>query len=59
MSTTHATDAGKPAELARFAHHEELEIHKLFRALVKFEGSDLHLKVGSPRSFAWAGRCGH
>jgi twitching motility protein PilT len=25
----------------------ELEVDKLFRALVKFEGSDLHLKVGS------------
>jgi twitching motility protein PilT len=29
-------------------HKEELEIDKLFRALVKFEGSDLHLKVGRP-----------
>src|SRR5215470_17970383 len=28
--------------------HEELEIDKLFRALVKLEGSDLHLKVGKP-----------
>ncbi|HZZ28146.1 MAG TPA: PilT/PilU family type 4a pilus ATPase [Pirellulales bacterium] len=28
--------------------HEELEIDKLFRALVKLEGSDLHLKVGRP-----------
>ncbi len=27
---------------------EELEIDKLFRALVKFEGSDLHLKTGLP-----------
>ncbi len=27
---------------------QELEIDKLFRALVKLEGSDLHLKVGSP-----------
>jgi twitching motility protein PilT len=26
--------------------HEEFEIDKLFRALVKLEGSDLHLKVG-------------
>lgn len=26
----------------------ELEIDKLFRALVKFEGSDLHLKVNAP-----------
>jgi twitching motility protein PilT len=27
---------------------QELEIDKLFRALVKLEGSDLHLKVGRP-----------
>ena len=27
---------------------EELQIDKLFRALVKLEGSDLHLKVGCP-----------
>ena len=28
--------------------HEELEVDKLFRACVKLEGSDLHLKVGQP-----------
>ncbi len=28
--------------------HGELEIDKLFKALVKLEGSDLHLKVGKP-----------
>ncbi len=28
--------------------HEELEIDKLFRACVKLDGSDLHLKVGQP-----------
>src|SRR5262245_37474527 len=28
--------------------HEDLEIDKLFKALVKLEGSDLHLKVGRP-----------
>jgi len=28
--------------------HEELEIHKLFRAVVKLEGSDLHLKADRP-----------
>ena len=28
--------------------HEEFDIDKLFRALVKLEGSDLHLKVGLP-----------
>ena len=27
---------------------EELEVDKIFRALVKLEGSDLHLKVGRP-----------
>jgi twitching motility protein PilT len=27
---------------------EELEVDKIFRALVKLEGSDLHMKVGSP-----------
>jgi len=27
---------------------EELEVDKMFRALVKLEGSDLHLKVGRP-----------
>ena len=48
MSTTHAHENEKPPELARFGgRHGELEIDKLFRALVKFEGSDLHLKVGS------------
>jgi twitching motility protein PilT len=35
--------------LQRLALQErELEVDKLFRALVKLEGSDLHLKVGSP-----------
>ncbi len=28
--------------------HQELEVDKLFRALVKLEGSDLHLKVNMP-----------
>ncbi|WP_390621448.1 type IV pilus twitching motility protein PilT [Novipirellula artificiosorum] len=28
--------------------NEELEVDKIFRALVKLEGSDLHLKVGQP-----------
>ena len=27
---------------------QELEVDKIFRALVKLEGSDLHLKVGQP-----------
>jgi twitching motility protein PilT len=28
--------------------HEELDVDKYFRALVKLEGSDLHMKVGRP-----------
>ena len=30
------------------APHQDLEIDKLFRACVKLEASDLHLKVGRP-----------
>jgi twitching motility protein PilT len=44
------------AEVARFrAKREEQEIDKLFRALVKHEGSDLHLKVGLPPYIRVAG----
>lgn len=36
-------------DIERFLHHHrELEVDKLFRALVKLEGSDLHMKVGRP-----------
>ena len=36
-------------EIAEFVPpQEELEIDKIFRACVKLEGSDLHLKVGKP-----------
>jgi twitching motility protein PilT len=35
-------------EIQKFVHKKEYEIDKLFRALVKLEGSDLHLKVGKP-----------
>jgi Tfp pilus assembly pilus retraction ATPase PilT len=36
-------------EIAEFIPpQEELEIDKIFRACVKLEGSDLHLKVGKP-----------
>ena len=36
-------------EAAKFLKaREELEVDKIFRALVKLEGSDLHLKVGRP-----------
>ncbi|MAR08870.1 MAG: twitching motility protein PilT [Blastopirellula sp.] len=35
--------------MARFTkEREELEVDKIFRALVKLEGSDLHMKVGNP-----------
>ena len=37
------------AEIKRFSSgHRELEIDRLFRTLVKLEGSDLHLKAGKP-----------
>lgn len=35
-------------EITRFVHKKDYEINKLFRALVKLEGSDLHLKVDKP-----------
>ena len=36
-------------DAARFLKsREELEVDKIFRALVKLEGSDLHMKVGRP-----------
>ncbi len=55
MATT-ASNAEKPdmtnnlaEDMERFSgKRKELEIDKLFRALVKLEGSDLHLKAGRP-----------
>ncbi|MCS7305257.1 MAG: PilT/PilU family type 4a pilus ATPase [Thermoguttaceae bacterium] len=38
-----------------FGKRQELEIDKLFRAVVKLEGSDLHLKVGRPPHVRIAG----
>ncbi len=38
-----------------FGPQKDLEIDKLFRALVKLEGSDLHLKVGRPPHVRVAG----
>src|SRR6187397_2237153 len=36
-------------DVSRFIRvKKDLEVDKLFRALVKFEGSDLHMKVGRP-----------
>jgi twitching motility protein PilT len=44
------------ADTERFrAKREELEIDKLFRALIKLEGSDVHLKVGLPPYIRVAG----
>jgi len=44
------------ADRKRFlGQREEFEIDKLFRAVVKLEGSDLHLKVGSPPFIRVAG----
>jgi twitching motility protein PilT len=37
------------------AKREELEVDKFFRALVKLEGSDLHMKVGAPADDPRAG----
>ena len=43
------TKAEEAARLERFMHKKkELEVDKYFRALVKAEGSDLHMKVGKP-----------
>ncbi len=42
MATTQESDQQRFLD-----RHEEYEIDKLFRALVKLEGSDLHLKVNS------------
>ncbi len=40
---------GDDIDVSRFIRvRKDLEIDKLFRALVKFEGSDLHMKVGKP-----------
>jgi twitching motility protein PilT len=47
-------DSGHDDDLAAFLmqrlslQDEELEVDKIFRALVKLEGSDLHMRVGSP-----------
>src|SRR6185369_5060811 len=44
-SSTHHFKSGAERFLGK---RKELEIDKLFKALVKLEGSDLHLKVGKP-----------
>ncbi|MGO9109886.1 MAG: type IV pilus twitching motility protein PilT [Thermoguttaceae bacterium] len=47
MTTPEKNESESPVEPRRFARNGELEIDKLFRALVRFDGTDLHLKVGS------------
>lgn len=47
----HPSTHDQTAELLRqrlLGKREELEVDKYFRALVKLEGSDLHMKVGRP-----------
>jgi len=50
MSTTESTAAAAAVPEARAAQgpRQPLEIDRLFEALVKLQGSDLHLKVGQP-----------
>jgi twitching motility protein PilT len=49
MASTEQSTPTVDHDVARFLQdREELEVDKLFRALVKLEGSDLHLKVGRP-----------
>jgi twitching motility protein PilT len=45
----HASDPNEELLKQRLiVKHEELDVDKYFRALVKLEGSDLHMKVGRP-----------
>ena len=49
MASTEQPAANVDKVMERFLQKkEELEVDKIFRALVKLEGSDLHLKVGRP-----------
>ena len=51
-------DATVDAMVQRFTvKREELEVDRYFRALVKLEGSDLHMKVGQPPWNLSAPRC--
>ena len=47
--------SAEPNNIAPYVHKEEYEIDRLFRALVKCKGSDLHLKVGRPPMLRVAG----
>ena len=49
MASTEQSAGNVEQVMERFLQKkEELEVDKIFRALVKLEGSDLHLKVGRP-----------
>ena len=49
MASTEQPASNVDKVMERFLQKkEELEVDKIFRALVKLEGSDLHLKVGRP-----------
>lgn len=48
MSTESQASQVSQEDIAAFVPPQELEIDKIFRACVKLEGSDLHLKVGKP-----------
>lgn len=48
-ATSEASKNGNDIDVASFMRvKKDLEVDKLFRALVKLQGSDLHLKVGKP-----------
>ncbi len=47
--------SAEPNNIAPYVRKEEYEIDRLFRALVKCKGSDLHLKVGRPPMLRVAG----
>jgi twitching motility protein PilT len=49
IQSDHSRDPGADLLKQRLLlKHEELDVDKYFRALVKLEGSDLHMKVGRP-----------
>ena len=47
-STTSSASDNSDVPAILLKKHEDLEVDKIFRALVKLEGSDLHLKVDRP-----------
>ena len=47
--------SAEPSNIPPYVRKEEYEIDRLFRALVKCKGSDLHLKVGRPPMLRVAG----